>query len=91
MAARHGFPICPTVAEALSPPFDAVLLIGEHGDYPNELGQKLYPRYELFQQIIEVLRKSGRVVPVFSDKHLSWSWERSWSCRSGRASNVLSQ
>ena len=75
-AARHGFPIYSTVAEALSVPFDAVLLIGEHGDYPlNELGQKLYPRYQLFQQIIEVLRKSGRVVPVFSDKHLSWSWE----------------
>ena len=28
MAARHGFPIYPTVAEALSVPFDAVLLIG---------------------------------------------------------------
>jgi hypothetical protein len=77
MAARHGFSIYPTVAETLSVPFDAVLLIGEHGDYPlNEWGQKIYPRYELFQQIVEVFRKSGHVVPVFSDKHLSWSWER---------------
>jgi hypothetical protein len=76
MAAKNGFPIYPTVAEALSLPFDAVLLIGEHGNYPlNDLGQKLYPRYELFQQIVEVFRKSGRVVPLFSDKHLSWSWE----------------
>jgi len=76
MAARHGFPIYPTVAEAMSAPFDAVLLIGEHGNYPlNDLEQKLYPRYELFQQIVEVLRKTGRIVPVFSDKHLSWSWD----------------
>ncbi len=76
MAAKNGFPIYPTVAGALSLPFDAVLLIGEHGNYPlNELGQKMYPRYELFQQIIEVFRKTGRVVPLFSDKHLSWSWE----------------
>lgn len=76
MAARHGFPIYPTVAEAMAVPHDAVLLIGEHGNYPlNELGQKMYPRYELFQQIVEVLRRSGHVVPVFSDKHLSWSWE----------------
>src|ERR1700687_4803133 len=67
MAPRHGFPIYPTVAEAMSVPFDAVLLIGEHGNYPlNELGQKMYPRYELFQQIVEVFRKSGRVVPLFS-------------------------
>ena len=29
---------------------DAVLIIGEHGDYPrNEIGQKQYPRYEFFQ------------------------------------------
>jgi hypothetical protein len=50
---------------------DGVLLIGEHGDYPyNERGQKLYPRYELFQKIVDVFRKSGRSVPVFCDKHL---------------------
>jgi hypothetical protein len=52
---------------------DGVLLIGEHGDYPyNAKGQKLYPRYELFQQIVEVFKKSGRSVPVFCDKHLSY-------------------
>src|SRR5262249_19715690 len=32
--------------------------------------QKLYPRYELFQKIVEVFRQSGRSVPVFCDKHL---------------------
>jgi hypothetical protein len=51
---------------------DAVVFTGEHGDYPeNELGQKMYPRYELFNQILDVYEKSGRVVPTFSDKHLS--------------------
>jgi hypothetical protein len=52
---------------------DGVLLIGEHGDYPyNEKGQKLYPRAEMFQKIVEVFRQSGRAVPVFCDKHLSY-------------------
>ena len=52
---------------------DAVLLVGEHGDYPtNERGQKLYPRYELFERIVDVMRKQRAVaVPVFCDKHLS--------------------
>jgi hypothetical protein len=56
---------------------EGVLLIGEHGNYPrNEKGQILYPRYELMEQIVEVFRKTGRAVPVFNDKHLSYSWDR---------------
>jgi hypothetical protein len=35
----------------------------------------MYPRYELYQQIVEVFRRSGRSVPVYCDKHLSWSWQ----------------
>ena len=55
---------------------DGILLIGEHGEYPsNEKGQRLYPRYEHFKQMIEVFEQSGRSVPVFNDKHLSWNWE----------------
>lgn len=79
-AARHGFTIYPTIAEALTLGsdklgVDAVLLIGEHGQYPdNEKGQKLYPRYELFKQITDVFRRTGQAVPVFTDKHLSYSW-----------------
>lgn len=74
---RHGVELVETVADALGGrsglDVDAVLLICEHGDYPlNELGQILYPRYELFQQIVEVFRRSGRGVPVFVDKHLSY-------------------
>jgi hypothetical protein len=53
---------------------DAVLLIGEHGDYPlNEYGQKLYPRKEMWDQVVAVFRESQRVVPIFVDKHLSWN------------------
>lgn len=53
---------------------DGVLLIGEHGDYPsNFLGQKLYPRKELFDRIVAVFKKDGRTVPIFCDKHLSWN------------------
>jgi hypothetical protein len=78
---RYGAPIYPTIAEALTLggsdlAVDGVLLIGEHGDYPlNELGQKLYPRRRFFVEATDVMRRSGRVVPTFSDKHLSWSWD----------------
>ncbi|WP_298868874.1 hypothetical protein, partial [uncultured Gimesia sp.] len=78
---EFGFPIYPTVAETLrcggdKLNVDAVLLIGEHGDYPqNEFGQKLYPRYELFSKIAGVFRKDKVSVPVFNDKHLSWNFD----------------
>jgi hypothetical protein len=78
LAARHGFKRYPTIAESLTLgtrdlAVDGVLLIGEHGDYPyNAKGQKLYPRYEFFQQIADAFRRSGRVVPIFCDKHLSY-------------------
>jgi hypothetical protein len=76
-----GMRIYPSVAEALTLgggklAVDGVVLVGEHGNYPtNEKGQKRYPRYEFFQQIVKIFRESGRVVPVFNDKHLSWNWE----------------
>ncbi len=55
---------------------DGVVLVGEHGNYPrNEKGQTKYPRWEFFQEIVKVYRASGRAVPLFSDKHLSWNWE----------------
>ena len=54
---------------------DAVCFVGEHGNYPaNDRGQKLYPRYELMERIVEVFRRTGKVVPVFRDKHFSYSW-----------------
>jgi hypothetical protein len=57
---------------------DAVLLIGEHGDYPvNTLGQIEYPRKRFFDEIVATMRASDRFVPVFNDKHLSYKWD--WS------------
>jgi hypothetical protein len=82
LSMAYGFKIYPTIAEALTLgtgklAVDGVLLIGEHGNYPtNEKHQKLYPRYEFFQQIVKVFRDSGRAVPVFSDKHLSYEWKK---------------
>ncbi len=84
MSQAHGFTIYRDVAGALTLggdklAVDGVLLIGEHGDYPyNDKGQKLYPRYELFQQITAVFRKMGRSVPVFNDKHLNYDRRRAF-------------
>ena len=81
-AKEFGFSVYPTVAEALrcggdKLAVDAVLLIGEHGVYPrNEKGQVLYPRYEFFEQCVDVFEKDGRSVPVYNDKHLSYSFEK---------------
>ena len=78
-AEEHGFSVYSTITEALrlgtdNLAVDGVLLIAEHGDYPNnDLGQKLYPRHEFFTQITDVFRQDGRSVPVFNDKHLSYS------------------
>ena len=80
-AEEFGFKVYPTIAEALrcggaKLGVDAVLIIGEHGDYPlNDIGQKQYPRYQFFKQVTDVFQKDGRSVPVFNDKHLSWNWD----------------
>ena len=56
---------------------EGVLLIAEHGNYPrNDKGQILYPRLELMEQIVDVFRKTGQSVPVFNDKHLSYTFDR---------------
>ena len=84
-AREFGFQVYPTIAEALccggkELAVDAVLIVAEHGDYPrNEKGQILYPRYEFFQQCVEVFKRSGRSVPVYNDKHLSYSFDKAKS------------
>lgn len=80
-AKEFGFTIYPTIADALrcggsKLAVDAVLVIGEHGEYPlTDYGAKQYPRYQFFKQITDVFQKDGRVTPVFNDKHLSWKFE----------------
>ncbi|MXY50085.1 MAG: hypothetical protein F4Y38_12420 [Gemmatimonadetes bacterium] len=89
LAEKFGVPVYPSIRRALhaggdSLGVDAVLLIGEHGDYPwNERGRHMYPRRYFFEQIAGVFAESGRSVPVFSDKHLAydfrdaqWMWSR---------------
>ena len=90
-ATEFGFKVYPTIAETLrcgtdKLAVDAVLIIGEHGDYPkNELGQVLYPRHEFFKQCVEVFDKDGRAVPVYNDKHLSYSFEKAkWMLDQGK-------
>ena len=78
---EFNVPIYGTIAEALTLggkdlAVDAVLSIGEHGDYPhNEKGQHEYPRKRFFDEIVAVYERSGRAVPTFNDKHLSYRWD----------------
>ncbi len=79
-AAQFNIPIYPSIAQSLTLgseqlAVDGVLLIGEHGDYAwNEKEQHLYPRKPFMEQICGVFATSGRAVPVFNDKHLSYNW-----------------
>jgi hypothetical protein len=79
-AQQYGFRLTPTIREALTLggerlAVDGVLLVGEHGKYPeSEKGEDLYPRKRFFDETAAVFRESKRCVPVFTDKHLSHSW-----------------
>lgn len=81
VAQEFKLPIYGTIDEALclggkQLAVDAVLSIGEHGNYPhNEKGQHEYPRKRFFDEIVKVFERSGRTAPVFSDKHLSYRWD----------------
>ena len=80
-AEEWGLTVYDSVAEALrcggeKLAVDCVLLIGEHGQYPvDEYQMTHWPRYEFFTAITDVFKQDGRSVPVFNDKHLSWSWD----------------
>jgi hypothetical protein len=94
-ASRHGIRPSPTIADALTLgsgklAVDAVLLIAEHGEYPfNDKLQKLYPRGRFFGEVLEVFKASGRAVPVFIDKHLSYDrFEAGEMVKHGKSLNV---
>ncbi len=76
----NNTPLYPTIAEALTLggdklAVDAVIYIGEHGDYPNSrLGVKMYRAHELPRTDLQGFDASNRSVPLFSDKHLARSW-----------------
>ncbi len=77
---QFNVPIYKSIREALclggdKLAVDGVVIIGEHGNYPaNDRGQRLYPRYKWFKEVVRVFEDSGRAVPVFNDKHLSTDW-----------------
>ena len=81
-ARQYHVPLYGSIREALccggkSLAVDGVVIIGEHGNYPrNEKGQTLYPRHAWFKEVVRVFEESGRVVPVFNDKHLSTDWAK---------------
>jgi len=80
VARQFKIPVYKTIADGLTLggknlAVDAVLAIGEHGDYPrSKLGQIEYPRKRFFDEITRVMRHSNRFVPLFNDKHLSYRW-----------------
>lgn len=80
LAQEHRLPIYDNVADALTLgtsklAVDGVLLVIEHGKYPvSDTGQTIYPKRRLFEQVVQVFEQSGRVAPVFIDKHLADNW-----------------
>lgn len=80
LARRHGFRLSATIADALTLgteklAVDGVLLIAEHGDYPESAtGSILFPKRRFFNEVVSVFEASGRSVPVFFDKHLADNW-----------------
>ena len=81
VAKKHNVPLFDSIEKAMcvggtSLAVDAVLSIGEHGDYPvNDLGQKMYPRKRFFDAAVAVMKRAGRYVPLFNDKHYSYRWD----------------
>ena len=81
-AKEFGFRLCRNIPEALRGggdqfAVDAVLSVVEQGDYPrNHKGQILYPRYDFFQQCVQVFEEEGRAVPYFNHDSLSFSFHQ---------------
>ena len=81
LAHQYAIPLYESIRETLTLggedlAVDAVLLIGEHGDYPKtELGQEMTPRRHMFEQITAVLINAKRPIPIYNDKHLSYRWD----------------
>jgi hypothetical protein len=80
LTAKHRVPLYGTAREALRAgggrlACDGVLLIAEHGRYPeSDTGQFQFPKRPFFAAITEACAESNQRVPVFVDKHLADTW-----------------
>jgi hypothetical protein len=80
LAKEYEIPIYQSIPESLTQgtdklTVDGVLLIAEHGRYPeSETGQIQYPKRQMFGEIVQTFKDAGKIVPVFSDKHLADNW-----------------
>lgn len=95
IAKMNGVKVYPTIEDALclggdKLAVDGVVYVGEHGDYPyNRLGEKMYPRMNYLERIFRVFDASGKSVPLFTDKALSYSWlDSQWIYDRGKELNV---
>lgn len=81
LAEKHGFKIFDSIAGALTLgsdklAVDGVIIVAEHGKYPESpTGQTQFPKRRFWEETIKVFETSGRVVPVFSDKHVADNWK----------------
>lgn len=55
-----------------------VMIVAEHGNYPrNDVGQVLYPKFEIFAQVVAAFHEVGEAVPVYVARHLSHDFDKS--------------
>jgi len=80
LAAEYNIKVCKTMEEALTLgtgklAVGGVFLSTEWADYPKDArGATLYPHRQMFDEVVKVFKASGKVVPVFVDKHLADNW-----------------
>lgn len=79
LALKHGFLLAGSIDDAITlgtkkVAVDGVLSIGEHGQYGHHpvTKQRLYPRKRFFDEIVAALKRGGKMVPLFNDKHLAY-------------------
>lgn len=54
-----------------------VMIIAEHGNYPrNDMGQVLYPKFDIFAQVVAAFHEVGQVCPVYVARHLSHDFDK---------------
>jgi hypothetical protein len=80
LARAFGFRRARTVHDALAEGrlcVDGVMLVAEHGNYPrNGDGQVLYPRFEMFAQVVAAFHETRSVAPVYVARQLSHDFGR---------------